>query len=92
MCFLDACGWFNLCLCVSVHVCVCGCVFFSLFMCMQQSVCAKNKSVSCDAQLSAAGLCVLTLGPKNSKQSIALCQESLKSTVYAFVGPPLKDL
>ena len=83
-------------LCMSVCVGVCVCFFPSLFMFRQLCVCAqrnkKLKCVSCDAQLSAAGPCKHTLGPKNSKQSIASCQESLKSTVYAFEGPPLKDL
>ncbi len=83
---------------MSVHVCVCVCVcvcVFFLYLCLCSSVRAKNKKlkcVSCDAQLSAAGPCVHTLGPKNSKQSIAWCQESLKSTVYDFAGPLLKDL
>ena len=64
-------------------------------MCMQQCVCKKTPQkaqvcVVCDVQLSAAGLCEHTLGRKNSKQSIAAWQESLKSTVYAFVGPPIE--
>lgn len=39
--FLDARGWFNLCLCVSVHVCVRGWVFFSLYLCSCSCVCAR---------------------------------------------------
>lgn len=87
-----------MCLCVSVHVCVCGCVFFLfIYLCSCSCVCVakknkKLKSACLGALLSAAGPCMHTLGPKNSKRSIASRQASLKSTAYAFVGPPLKDL
>ncbi len=87
MCFLDACGWFNLCLRVSVHVCVCRCVFF-LYSCSCNSVCVQKKV--CHLMHSSLQLAHASqpLGHRIQKQSIAPCHESLKSTVYAFVVRP----
>ena len=82
---LHACGWFNFVF-VSFHVCV----FSSFTQCACVQKIKKLDCVSCDAQLSAAGPCVNTLGPQNSKQSIASRQKSLTSTVYDFVGPTIE--
>lgn len=76
-----------------VSVCVCVVMFFFSFfnLCLYSTVCLYV-FVSRYVLLSAAGPCIHTLGPKNSKQSIVSCEEPLKSTVYALVGPPSKDL